>query len=80
MGKIVHRKLIRKCNFEARDKWYKNEPENALENEDYKILWDFSIQTDHVIEAQRPDLIVVDKEKSCKIIDFAVPGDSRIEE
>ena len=45
------------------------------------ILWDFSIQTDHVIEARRPDLVVVDKkERSCKIIDFAVPGDSRIEE
>ena len=44
-------------------------------------MWDFSIQTDHVIEARRPDLVVVDKkEKSCKIIDFAVPGDSRIEE
>ena len=53
---------------------------NVLENEDYKILWDFSIQTDHVIEAWRPDLVVADKERSCKIIDFAVPGDSRIEE
>ena len=42
---------------------------------------DFSIQTDHVIEAQRPDLVVVDKkERLCKIIDFAVPGDGRIEE
>ena len=40
---------------------------------------DFSIQTDRVIEAQRPDLVVVDKERSCKIIEFAVPGDSRIE-
>ena len=71
----------RKCNFEAGDKWYEHEPESALDNEDYKILWDFSIQTDHVIEAWRPDLIVVDKkERSCKIIDFPVPGDSRIEE
>ena len=44
-------------------------------------MWDFSIQTDHVIEARRPDLVVVDKkERSCKIIDFAVPGDSRTEE
>ena len=44
-------------------------------------MWDFSIQTDHVIEARRPDLVVVDKkERSCKIIDFAVSGDSRIEE
>ena len=51
-----------------------------MENEDYKILWDFSIQTDHVIEARRPDLVVVDKKRICKITDFAVPGDSRIEE
>ena len=78
LGKIVHWKLGRKCNFEARDKWYEHEPERVLENEDYKILWDFSIQTDHVIEVGRPDLVVVDKkERSCKIIDFAVPGDSR---
>ena len=43
-------------------------------------MWDFSIQTDHVIEARRPDLVVVDKKRICKITDFAVPGDSRIEE
>ena len=47
----------------------------------YKILWDFSIQTDDLIEAWRPDLVVVEKnDRSCKIIDFAVPQDSRIEE
>ena len=81
LGKIVHWKLAWKCNFEAGDKWYEHEPESVLENEDYKILWDFSIQTDHVIETQRPDLVVIDKkERSCTIIDFAVPGDSRIEE
>ena len=44
-------------------------------------MWDFSIQTDHVIEPWRPDFVVVDKKEIiCKIIDFAVPGDSRIEE
>ena len=44
-------------------------------------MWDFSIQTDHVIEARRPDLVVVDKkDRSCKITDFAVLGDSGIEE
>ena len=81
LGKIVHWKLARKCNFEAGDKWYEHEPESVLENKDYRILWDFSIQTDHVIEARRPDLVVVHKKKrNCKIIDFAVPGDSRIEE
>ena len=81
LDNIVHWKLARKCNFEAGDKWYEHEPESALENKDYKILWDFSIQIDHVIEARRPGLVVVDKKmRTCKIIDFAVPGDSRIEE
>ena len=66
LGKLVHWKLAGKCNFEARDKWYEHEPENVLENEDYKILWDFSIQTDHVIAARRPDLVVVEKkDRSC---------------
>ena len=81
LGNIVHWKLARKCNFQAGYKWHEYEPESALENEDYKILWDFSTQTDHLIEAQRPDLVVIDKkDRSCKIIDFAIPGDSRIEE
>ena len=40
LGKIVHWKLARKCNFEAGNKWYEHEPESDLENEDYKILWD----------------------------------------
>ena len=81
LRKKVHWKLARKCNFEAGDKWYEIEPESVLENEDYKILWDFSIQTDHIIEARRPDLVAADKKmRICKIIDFAFPEDSKIEE
>ena len=34
LGKIVHWKFARKCNFEAGDKWYEHEPEGVLENED----------------------------------------------
>ena len=42
-------------------------------------MWDFSIQTDHVTEAQGLDLVLVGKKRTSKIIDFTVPGDSRIE-
>ena len=43
-------------------------------------LYRRSAREGHIIEARRPDLVVVDKkERICKIIDFAVPGDSRIE-
>ena len=61
-----------------------NMSQSVLENQDYKIFQDFSIQTNHVIEAicyRTRFLIVIDKKKrTCKIIDFAVPRDSRIEE
>ena len=43
-------------------------------------MWDFTILTDHVIEDRRPDFFVVNKKRrTCKIIYFAVPGDSKIE-
>ena len=47
----------------------------------HKLLWDFNIQPDHLIPARRPDLIIINKKKKkriCKIVDFAVPADHRI--
>ena len=38
-------------------------PESVLKNETHKRLWDFEIQTDHLISAKRPNLIIVNKNK-----------------
>ena len=79
VGKRIHWEVCRKNGIEVKPKWYEHQPEAVQENERYKILWDFNIQTDHVIEARRPDMIVIDKEtKFAKIIDFAIPYDSRV--
>ena len=54
-------------------------PAPVLENATNKLLWDFNIQTDHLIPARRPDLIIINKKKrTCKIVDFAVLTDHRI--
>ena len=54
-------------------------PAPVLENNTHKLLWDFDIDTDHLISARIPDLIIINKEKrTCEIIDFAVPADHRI--
>ena len=43
-------------------------------------MWDFNIQTDHVIQHRRPDIVELYKnERKCHLIDIAVPGDKRIE-
>ena len=61
-------------------KWYMHNPAPVLENDTHKLLWDFNIQTDHRIHARRPDLVVINNKKKriCKIVDFAVPADPRI--
>ena len=54
-------------------------PAPVLENDTHKLLWDFNIQTDHLIPARKPDLIIINKKKrTCKIVDFAVSADYRI--
>ena len=54
-------------------------PAPVLENDSHILLWDFNIQTDHLIPARRLDLIIINKRKRiCKIVDFAVPADHRI--
>ena len=54
-------------------------PATVLENDAHKLLWDFNIQTYHLILARRPDLIIINKKKGiCKIVDFGVPADHRI--
>ena len=35
----------------------------VLENPTHKLLWDFNIQTDHLIPARKPDLIIINKKK-----------------
>ena len=50
--------------------------QHNLENDMHKLLWDFDIQTDRLISARRPGLIIINKKKKiCKIVDFAVPAD-----
>ena len=55
----------------------------VLENDAHKLLWDFDIETDHLISARRPDVIIINKKKKkkkkkkkriCKIVDFVFPG------
>ena len=53
-------------------------PAAVLENDTHILLWEFDTQTDHLISARRPDLIIINKKRTSKILDFAVPTDHRI--
>ena len=42
-----------------------------------KISRDYEIQTDHIILARKPDLVLINKKKeNCPFVDFAVPAEN----
>ena len=44
-----------------------------------QVLWDFRVQTDHHLEHNRPDIVVLEKEdRTCSVIDVACPFDTRV--
>ena len=40
----------------------------VLENDEVKLLWDFSIQTEKKIEHNKPDIVILDKKQKVCLI------------
>ena len=77
---MIYWEMCKKFKFHHTNKWYMHNPASVLKNDIHKLPWDSDIQTDHLISARRPDLIIINKQKKriCKVVDFAVPADHRI--
>ena len=63
-GMKIHWEIIRKYGIEEKEKWYKHKPQLVMENVKCKILWDFTVQTDHEIYGRRPEVIMMQKDKN----------------
>ena len=66
VGKVIHWELCKKLKSDQTNEWYMYNPASVLENDILKLLWDFDIQTDHLISARRPDLIIINNKKKKK--------------
>ena len=81
VARIIHWKLCKLYELDRAEKLLEHQPSSVQETDRTKVLWDFNIQCNHIIEARRPDIVIVEKEeKVCKIIDIAIPGGSRVAE
>ena len=49
---VIHWELCKKLKFDHTNEWHMHSSESVLENETHKLLWDFDIQTDHLISAK----------------------------
>ena len=59
IAKIVQLELCQKLGEVGEVKRYNHKPARVVENDRVKRLWDFNIQTDHVIQHSRPDIVVL---------------------
>ena len=74
VGKVIHREMCRKFQFDHTNKWYMHNPVPVLENDSHKLLWDFNIQTVPLIPTRRPDLIIINKiRESAKLYTLISP-------
>ena len=60
-------------------KWYEHAPEPVTEGKNVTILWDFIVQTDRKIDANRLDIKIRNhEERTCIMMDLVVPSDQNI--
>ena len=79
---MIHGEMCKKLKFDQMNKLPMHNPAPVLQNDTHKLLWDFDQQTDHLISARRPDLIIINKEKEreriCQFVNLANTADHRI--
>jgi len=81
VGQVIHWEVSKERVgiVESGDKWFEHFPKSTEQNQEVKLLWDFTIQTDPEIHHRRPDIVIQKKKaKETIIVDITVPGDSNM--
>ena len=54
-------------------------PKPVYEEGDVTVLWNQAVHTDREVTANRPDIMIENKkEKTCTLIDAAIPADRNV--
>ena len=62
LDKVIYWELCNKLKFDHKKKWYWHNPAAVLENYTHNIFVILAYgQTDHLISARRPELIIINK-------------------
>ena len=66
VASAVHWSLCAQYGFPQSEQWWQHQPQPVLDNDWYKLLYDFNIFTDKRISARRPDIVCIDKYSGCE--------------
>ena len=75
----MHYSICKALGIETADKRYTNMPKPMYGEGDVTVLWNQAVHTDIEVTANRPDIIIKNKkEKTCTLIDVAIPADRNV--
>jgi hypothetical protein len=75
----LHYSICKALGIETADKWYTHMPKQVYEEGDVTVLWNQAVHTDREVTANRLDTIIKNKkEKTCTLIDVAIPTDRNV--
>ena len=75
----LHWTVLQNYGFQVEKRWYEHQPQKIVEGKDVTIMYDVAVNTDRAVGANRPDIVIHDREKKmCILVDVAVPNDSNI--
>jgi hypothetical protein len=79
VGTHLHYSICKALGIETTDKWYTHTPKPVCEHEDVTMFWDQGIHTEREVTANRPDIIIKNKnEKTWILIDVAKPVERNV--
>ena len=63
IGNVNHLELWKRQKLDNSAKWYMHKPESVLQNEMHKNLKNFLMQSNHLIQARKPELVLLTRRK-----------------
>ena len=60
VAKRIHWELCKEHASERKERWYDHIPDGTTENDDIELLSFINIHCDLVVEARRPDIVILD--------------------
>ena len=73
IGRRTNLEIYGVNGIHGKSKYCEHQTEVVIENDFCKILWDFTVKTDHLITARRPRMVFIDKEhQKYQTIDFII--------
>ena len=82
MGLRVYWEICKNYGIKCSEKWYQETPDSVRISNcgKFEIWWDRKVETPKPLEANRPDVVLIDQEKKhWTMIDFSVPNDANVE-